>query len=146
MTTNDRTVRGVAMLSMALLLMITWGFGGIAKLFSGGVPEWFSRPFESTFLVKFPGMTASFYSIAVLEALAAGLAFASAVTGEFVRGFRCVYLSASLLLSLGIFVQLSFGKQLIGDFAGAHDLYMYFSGTLLMLLGVRWMNRSESVK
>ncbi len=43
----------------------------------------------------------------------------------------------AIALSLLLFVQLSFGKQLLADFDGSHDLFMYFAGTLVMFAIVR---------
>lgn len=134
---TDRMVRSIVLGLIGLLLVLTWGFGGVAKLMAGGVPEWFSKSFGASLLATFPGLTVSFYSIAVLETLAAVIALGSLLRGEWARDARPTLLYAAVCLSLGLFVQLSFGKQLLGDFAGTHDLYMYFAGTLIMLGVVR---------
>lgn len=134
---SDRPVRAVALLFITLLLLMTWGLGGLSKLFAGGVPDWFTQQFSKTFLASFPGLPASFYSIAILETLAALLALASLLTGEFLRAARPIALYAAIGLSLLLFVQLSLGKQITADFAGSHDLFMYFVGTLVMLMVVR---------
>lgn len=136
LTLNDRLVQSAVRLLIALLLAMTWGFAGLSKLLAGGVPGWFREQFQGTFLATVPGLPASFYSIALLEALAALLALGSLLRGEAVRPTRPTLLIASVLMSLLLFVQLSLGKQLVGDFAGLHDLYMYFAGTLVMLLAV----------
>lgn len=144
---TDRVVRTVAYSAIALLLLFTWGFGAVSKLSTGGtVPEWFTQTFEKTFLKSFPGMWASFHSIAALEAIAALLALGSLVTGEAFRDRKPALLIGCLLLSLLLFVQLSFGKQLLQDFTGSHELYMYFAGSLVMLLAVRYMESSVPVQ
>jgi hypothetical protein len=134
---NDRTLRSVVYLLIAALLAMTWGFSGVAKLLAGGVPEWFSKSFGSTVLASFPGLPVSFMSIAILETLAAVIALASILRGEFFRSVRPGLLYTSVVLSLALFVQLSFGKQLVMDFAGSHDLFMYFAGSLIILMVVR---------
>jgi hypothetical protein len=139
---TDRFIRITTYLLIPLLLLMTWGIGGTSKLFAGGVPEWFSQQFGKTFLASFPGLTASFYSIAILETLAALIALTSLVRGEFLRASRPTFLYAAIAASLLLFVQLSVGKQITFDFAGSHDLFMYFAGSLVMLLVVRTLDSS----
>lgn len=142
---SDAGARAIALSAMTLLLLFTWGFGAVGKLSAAGkVPDWFTQTFEKTFLNTFPGMWASFYSIAVLEAVATLLALGSLVTGEAFRPRRPVMLLGCLLLSLLLFAQLNFGKQLLQDFSGAQELFMYFAGTLVMLLVVRQLDSSSS--
>jgi hypothetical protein len=143
-STFNRAIRAVTLLLITLLLMMTWGIGGISKLFAGAVPEWFSKQFGGTFLASFPGLTASFYSIALLETAAAVAALVSLLRAEFVRGGRPTFLYVTVLLSLLLFVQLSLGKQIIGDFAGSHDLFMYFVGSLVALHTVRSFDLSAT--
>ena len=133
----DRLTRATVLSLSALLLTLTWGVAGAGKLLAGGVPDWFAEQFVKTFLASFPGLTASFYSIAVLEGLAAVAAVVSLLRGEFLRNRPPTLLYAALFLSLLLFVQLNFGKQLLADFDGTHDLFMYFAGTVVLLLAVR---------
>jgi hypothetical protein len=143
---SDALVRAVVLSAMTLLLIFTWGFGAVGKLSAAGkVPEWFTQTFEKTFLNTFPGMWASFYSIAALEAIATLLALGSLVTGEAFRDRKPVLLITCVLLSLVLFAQLNFGKQLLQDFSGAQELFMYFAGTLVMLLVVRHLDTSSRV-
>jgi hypothetical protein len=134
---NDRLTRTSVFALTAVLIALTWGIAGVGKLASGGVPDWFTEQFGKTFLASFPGLSASFYSIAILETIAALAAVGSLVTGEPFRRRSPSLLYAALLLSLLTFVQLNFGKQLLADFDGVHDLFMYFAGTLVMLAVVR---------
>lgn len=142
---TDRLVRTAVFLLSALLLTLTWGVAAAGKLLSGGVPEWFSGQFSKTFLASFPGLAASFYSIALLEAAAALAAFGSLLRGEFLRARSPALLYAAILLSLLLFVQLNFGKQLLADFDGTHDLFMYFAGTLVVLVVVRSLDPARAV-
>lgn len=141
--TKDRTLCSTTLALIALLLAMTWGFPGIGKFLSGGVPGWFSEQFGRTFLASFPGLAASYYSIAILETLAAMAALISLLRAEFIRVERPAFLYLAITLSLLLFVQLNLGKQLLMDFAGVHDLYMYFAATLVMLAVVRWMDPSR---
>lgn len=132
-----RLTRAAVFAMIAGLLAMLWGFPGAGKLLGGGVPPWFTEQFGKTFLATFPGMTLSFYSIAILEALAAVVALASLLRGEFLRSSSPVILHLAIILSMLLFLQLSLGKQLVTDFAGIHDLFMYFAGTVVLLLAVR---------
>lgn len=142
---HDRFLKTVVYCLTPTLLVFCWGLPGVAKITSGGVPPWFSEQFEKTFLASFPGLTASFYSIAVLEVLAALAALASLLRGEFIRTVHPNFLLAAVSLSLLLFVQLFFGKQLLSDFDGTRDLFMYFAGTLVMLHAVRSFQDSSNV-
>jgi hypothetical protein len=141
---NDRILRAAVCVLIATLLGMVWGFAGASKLFAGGVPSWFSDQFGKTFLVSFPGLAASFYSLAILESITALAALASFLRGEAFRNVRPTALYIALLGSLALFVQLGFGKQLLFDFAGNHDLYMYFAGTLVMLAMVRTLDPTNT--
>lgn len=141
---NDRALRATTYALTSLLLLMVWGFPGIAKLLSGGVPKWFSEQFGKTILATFPGLPASYYLIAILESLAAIAALLSLLRAEFIRATSPAFLYLGISLSLLLFVQLNLGKQLVMDFAGIHDLYMYFAATLVMLAAVRWMDPARS--
>lgn len=133
----QRVVRIATLALIAMIITLTWSIAGVGKLVSGGVPGWFTDQFSKTFLASFPGLSASYYSIAILETLAALAALSSLLSGEPFRQRSPLLLYVSLVLSLLIFVQLNFGKQLLGDFDGVHDLFMYFAGTLVMVAVVR---------
>ena len=141
---NDRIVKACVYALIAILLAISWGFPGVGKLAGGGVPDWFVEQFGKTFLASVPGLTASFYSIAVLEAIASVAAIGSLLRGEFLRPVRPHFLFAAIVLSLLLFVQLSLGKQLVADFAGTHDLFMYFAAGLAMLFAVRTLDKPHA--
>jgi hypothetical protein len=139
----DALVRAAVIALVAGLLIFTWGLTGFGKLFGGGVPEWFTSGFGGTFLASFPGLTISFYSIALLESLAAIIALATFLRLEFLPHRRPIALQTALLLSLLIFVQLGFGKRLVADHDGAHDLFMYAAAALVMLLAVRRLDETS---
>lgn len=121
-------------------LIYTWGLTGFGKLFGGGVPEWFGKSFGETFLAKFPGLTISFYSIALLEALAAVVAGVALFTGEALPRKAKPFTRLAIILSMALFAQLGFGKRLIADHDGAHDLFVYLGISLVMLLAVEYFD------
>lgn len=138
---SDRAVRGLVPLTTALLLVVTLGLAGLNKLMSGGVPGFFTERFGGTFLASFPGIPASYYSIAILEAVIGLVALASVLKGEWLGRRTMPVLKLALGLSLVIFLQLGFGLRLVQDNDGAHNLFMYFAGTLVALLAVEWLER-----
>lgn len=137
-------VRSSVFVLIGILLAFTWGLPGFAKLFGSGVPNWFNEQFGKTFLATFPGMTVSFYSIAVLECIAAVLAAASLLRGEFLPGRSATILKITLLLSMAIFVQLGFGRRLIESHDDAHSLFMYATATLVLLMATLRLDEIDS--
>lgn len=127
------TTRAAALLAITLLIGVTWGMAGVPKLLSGGVPPWFEGTFGQTVLASFPGLWASFYSIAVFETLLALGAIGALLRGEFLPGRTPSWLAATLAGSLFVFLQLGFGKRLVADHDDAAKLFVYFAGTLVML-------------
>ena len=128
------SIRGT-LLAITLLFLIVWGFTGLGKL-STGIPDWFDDKFGKTILAKFPGLTATFWILALSEVAAFLLAAASLVTGEFLGRRAPRLLQLMLMWSLFIFVQLSFGQWLTSDFNATPQLFAYFTGTLLSLIYV----------
>jgi hypothetical protein len=138
------TFLSLKILPLHLLLLITWVPSGLSKLFSPGVPEGFATTFGPTFLGQFPGLFVSFYSIAVLETLAALLALVSLARGEFLPGRAKNWLKACLILSLFIFAQLGFGNRLVNDYSSAASLFFYFGATLVMLFYVEFTEKQAA--
>lgn len=134
---SSKLIRSGTLLAINLLLLSTWALAGPTKFGGGGVPQWFVDSFGKSFLATFPGMAVAYYSIAILETVAAVTALGALVKGEFVRQIRPIWLEATLVLSLIIFVQLGFGQRLIGDFDKAAMLFNYFAGTAVCLLLVK---------
>lgn len=131
-------------LGTLILLGYTWALTSFDKLTGPGVPPGFQEKFGETFLGQFPGIPASYYSIAILEAAAAALALAGLITGEFFRAGKSAFLRLSLVLSFFIFLQLGFGQRLTSDHGGAFNLYVYAALTALMLIGLVWLEEREA--
>ena len=79
-------IRAGALLAINRLFLATWALAGPAKFGSGGVPQWFVDSFGKSLLTAFPGMAVAYYSIAILETLAAVAALVALVKGEFLTG------------------------------------------------------------
>ena len=125
-------VRPGVLLSINLLFLMVWGFAGIGKLIDG-VPSWFDGRFGKTFMATFPGLAATFWILAVSELLAFALAGVALLSGEFLGRKPLKFLPLTLAWSLFVFLQLGFGQWLTGEFTGAFQQFVYFSGTLLSL-------------
>lgn len=140
----DRLTLPLVRISAALLLCVTWILPAWNKLSGGGVPSFFAERFGTTFLASFPGLTISFYSIAILEAIAGLLAVGSLVTGEFLPGKKAPLLKAAALLSALVFIQLGFGLRLSGDNDGAANLYGYTIGAFILILAISWFEQRSA--
>ena len=113
----------------ALLPMLVLGEASLAKLFARETPSWFVDQFKDTWLGKFPAAP-QWWLVAVLELAAAGLLLAGLVSGEFLASSEPVLLQYGMLLSAVVFVMLTFGLRVAGDFAGAANGYFYTGVTL----------------
>jgi hypothetical protein len=129
---QSRLLRGGALLAINLLFLMVWGFTGLGKLVSG-IPPWFGDKFGKTILASFPGLTATFWLLAISEVLAFALAAIALVRGEFLERRAPLFLPAMLAWSLFVFVQLGFGQWLTAEYNGTQQLFMYFCGTLIAL-------------
>lgn len=125
-------LRAAALLAINLLFLMIWGFTGIGKIIDGP-PAWFPDKFGATILARFPGLTATFWLLAIGEVLAFVLAAGSMVRGEFLGKRPPLLLAAMLVWSLFLFVQLGLGQWLTSEFNATQQLFMYFCGTLIAL-------------
>jgi len=129
----SRLCRAGTLLAINLLFAMVWGFAAVSKLLNG-MPPWFGDKFGQTLLARFPGLTASFWLLALSESLALALAIVALGRGEFLGGRAPVFLAATLVWSLLVFVELGFGQWLTSDFNGAFQQFVYFGGTMVALL------------
>ncbi len=131
-TTLQFWLRSGALLAINLLFLMVWGFTGVGKLL-GGVPSWFGDKFGSTILASFPGLTAAFWLLTAAELLAFALALLALLRGEFTGRRPPTWLTAMLVWSLFVFVQLGFGQWLTAEYNGTFQLFAYFGVTLIAL-------------
>lgn len=121
-------------LGVKILFLVTFTEASLSKLLSFDVPPWFLDSFSKTFLVKIPGLIPfSFYAIALTELAIAGL-FASSVIKQFLGKKTCDSLtSAGLILAQFLFIALSFGQRLTGNYTASAQLFFYSLFSLLAL-------------
>ncbi len=129
------------LLPVYALFLPIWLLAGGRKLLGPGVPQGFRDRFQDTVLATFPGITVSFYQIAVLEGIAALIFAASLVRGEFRAGRERPLLHAGLWCSMLLFAMLAFGQRLSGDNDGAASLFFYFGATAAIALYVQSADR-----
>ncbi len=121
-------------LAIQLLIMVTFGLASLAKWQEGGVPQSFTNQFGDTWMGSLPGgLFLPFYSIVVSETIAFLLAAVSFFRAEWLKSREITFLRHGLVLSLFIFVILSYGLRLTGQFGGAANTFFYF-GTILLAL------------
>jgi hypothetical protein len=119
-------------LAINLLFLMVWGFASVGKILSG-VPSWFGDKFGSTILAGFPGLTASFWLLTVAELIAFALALLALLCGEFMGRRPPTWLTAMLVWSLFVFIQLGFGQWLTAEYNATFQLFVYFGVTLIAL-------------
>ena len=125
-------IRAGVLLAINLLFLMIWGFAGIGKL-RDGIPSWFDGKFGKTFLSTFPGLTATFWALAISELLACALAAAALASSEFLGRKPLKLIPLTLVWSLFVFLQLGFGQWLTAEYNGAFQQFVYFSSTLVAL-------------
>src|SRR5262245_49322227 len=131
-TTPSLSRRGT-LLAINLLFVMVWGFAATDKLLKG-VPPWFPEKFGKTFFATFPGLTLTFWILTASETLALVLGIVALLRLEFLAGSRQPrWLTATLVWSLFVFLQLGFGQWLTLEYKGAFEQFVYFSGTLVAL-------------
>lgn len=128
-----RLLRAATLLSINLLYVMVWGFAGIGKVMDG-MPVWFGDKFGKTILATFPGLTATFWLLTASEVLGLTLALAALVRLDCLARRPPIYLQATLVWSLFVFLQLGFGLWLTSDFNGTFQQFMYGSGTMVSLI------------
>ena len=128
--------RSGALLAVNLLFLMVWGFAGTGKVLEG-MPSWFDEKFGKTFLATFPGLTLTFWILALSEVVALLLAVVSLLRFEWLGGRQPAWLTAMLVWSLFVFLELGFGQWLTAEFNGAFQQFVYFTGTLVALRMVR---------
>ena len=144
-TLSSSLHRTGALLAINLLFLMVWGFAGFDKI-KNGVPSWFGDKFGATFLAKFPGLTATFWMLAVSEMLGFIVALIALCRGEFLCRRPPTILSLMLVWSLFIFIQLSLGQWLTSEYNATFQLFTYFGITLLSLKFVAPDSASSSTE
>lgn len=130
-------------IAIQALFLVTLGLASLAKWKTRGVPSGFSDQFGETWLASLPfGLAFSYYTIALTETLAFALFLLSVFHVEWLEKSDKMYMRLGLILSLFIFVVLSYGLRLTGEFGGAANTFFYFGVTLFSL----YLTEKESNK
>lgn len=108
-----------------------------SKFTGGGVPEFFVKEFEKTFLATFPGLTVAYYSIATLEGLVVVLLLISLFSADW-RPDKATkdWLKVAIATAAFVFGVLGFGLNLTDSYSQAAELFAYFGATLVAWLVV----------
>ena len=133
-------VRSGPLLAINIFFLLLWGFAGISKVLSG-YPDWFPQKFGSTFMATFPGLKATYWTLAAAELAAFSLAVVALFRLEFLR--EPLWLSRMLAWSLFVFIMLAFGLWLTQDPVGGFQQFCYFSGATMMLFVVQWITANR---
>ena len=128
-------------IAIQLMFLSIFSFEASEKWLAGGTPQWFTKQFAETWLVRLPGgLDFSWYLIAFLESGIAVSVLISILRAEFLVRRDQIVLRSALLFSLGLFAMLGFGGRLSGNHDIAAHSFQYFTGTLLSLFMIE---RSE---
>jgi hypothetical protein len=112
-------------LPLYFIYISTFAMASLEK-FSLGVPEWFTKQFEASFLTQLPGgISFSFYMIALLEALTAILFSVSLLQLVLKSKHSLFFLKLGFFSAICTFAGLGFGLRLTHDFNGAFQLFCY---------------------
>lgn len=121
-------------IAIQLLFLVTFGLTSLSKWIPGGVPEGFLERFGDTWMNLLPGgLAVPFYTIAVTETVAFVFFILSFFRLEWLKSSDKMYMRLGLILSLFIFVILTYGLRLVGDHGGAANTFFYFGVTLFAL-------------
>jgi hypothetical protein len=95
--------------------------------------------FDATFIGTFPGASAAWVIITILEGLVFLVLLASLVTGEFRPSRRKPFLLTCLALALLVFGLLAFGQNATAQHESVASLYGYFGSTVILMIFVRML-------
>ena len=142
----QKVFNNVILLPIYIVHIYTWLMASGEKFLGGPIPENFTKAFGATFLGIFPGVTVSFYQIAVMELATALLFVASLVRGEFFEGSPRPLLNWGLWLATLNFAMLGFGMRLVNNYQGAADLFQYLGANVVIWLFVCYHGNSLPLK
>lgn len=131
---SDSRVEDLKFIAVQALFLVTFGLASLSKWKEGGIPDGFADQFGDTWLASLPGELAiPFYTIALMETFAFAMFILSVFRMEWQKESDKMYMRLGLILSLFIFVILSYGLRLVGEFGGTANTFFYFGVTLFAL-------------
>lgn len=111
-----------------------WYYSFYEKLVddSGKMPAELAKTYQGTFIDSFPGLNAMWTILGVLEGLACLAVVASLVSGEFLPRRRKPILLSGLAFSMFVFAVMTFGQNLVNEYAGVASLFTYMGVTAVV--------------
>lgn len=101
------------------------------KLLDQMPPDWFIGKFKDSWIAFFPGITASYYLIVLLELVAPLFILIGGV--QFLLKSKVnKYLRIGFLLYSSLFIVLTFGSFLVQDYSNGFKDFMYFVAIILI--------------
>jgi hypothetical protein len=123
-----------------------WGQSIVDKWETNGVASWFKDVppigFKGTFLDSFPGLTVSWYLIALLETICFAAIIASVLLFEWLPRRHRPMFGLAIGISAVTFAVLAFGQLLQGNTSGSFQLFLYFGVALLTPFLIDWLDRA----
>jgi hypothetical protein len=123
-------------LLILILLIVLMSTAAYHKILGDFPPEWFVRKFEGTFFGAIPGgLTIAFGSIVLLEVAIPVVFFIALVKKQFVLNSekKLNFLRVGFLLTLLLFVMLTFGSFLVQDYDNGFKDFLYFVGIYFLM-------------
>ena len=116
--------------------MVLMGTAAYHKLLGDFPPEWFVRKFENTFFGAIPsGLTIAFGSIVLLEVAIPVIFLIALIKKQFALNSdeKLNFLRVGFLLTLLLFVMLTFGSFLVQDYDNGFKDFLYFVGVYYLM-------------
>jgi hypothetical protein len=119
-----------------VLQAFLWYYSFKEKLFddSAKAPPPIQKQFHGTIIDSFPGTSAAWAILGILEALIFLAVVASLLTGEFLPQRRKSILFCALALAMFTFAVMAFGETLTKQSANTANLYAYFGATAVIVV------------
>jgi uncharacterized BrkB/YihY/UPF0761 family membrane protein len=135
----DKVAYLCAMVGVYVMVGGLFFYGFWEKAVDGNfkIPPPLKEQFDKTFIGTFPGASAAWVIIALLEGLVFVVLLASLATTEFRPSRRKPFLLTALALALLVFGLLSFGQNATAQHESVASLYGYFGTTVILMLFVR---------
>ncbi|MEX0905743.1 MAG: hypothetical protein WD604_17565 [Balneolaceae bacterium] len=127
-------LKDLKFIAIQLLLIVTFGLASLFKWTASEIPADFIVQFGNTWLNLLPGgLFFPFYAVATLETTAFVLFIISISKTEWLAISNKIYLKLGLILTLFIFVVLSYGLRLTEQLSETANVFIYFGVVLFAL-------------
>ena len=125
-------------LPIHLTYIMTFALAGGGKVMNfAPTVGYFTKKFETTFLVSLPGgMGPQVAAIAGGELIIVAVLVVSLIKGEFLPNRDRLFLKLGIFGSSIMFLNLGFGMRLVRDHSSAASLFTYFALTQLLFFAI----------